>query len=189
MAVFVGVYAALVGQRLAELRVAARNAHWAREQGAVEVGQSHYKWFVVLHVSWLTSGVIEATASGPAVAASGWLWLAAFGLAQPLRYVAITTLGRRWNTRVFVFPDRPPVASGIYRVLPHPNYLAVVIELLAVPLIFGAVWTATLATLANALLLGAVRLPVERRALQQMRHGVHPRSALPGDGDGTGAVG
>lgn len=169
--VLVVVYVALIGQRLVELRVAARNARWAREQGAVEVGADHYKWFVVLHVSWIVAGLVEAVSNGPVVSPSGWLFVAAFAMAQPLRYWAIRSLGLRWNTRVFVFSQRAPVATGAYRWLSHPNYLAVVIELVSVPLIFGAVWTAGLASIANALLLGLVRLPVERQALDQMRAG------------------
>ena len=53
--------------------------------------------------------------------------------------------------RIVVLPGAPPVGGGPYRYLRHPNYLAVVVELLAVPLLGGAVVTAALATLGNAL--------------------------------------
>ena len=64
-------------------------------------------------------------------------------LAMALRWWAVATLGRRWSTRIIVLPGRPLVTGGPYRVLRHPNYLAVVVELAAVPLIGGAVITAT----------------------------------------------
>jgi methyltransferase len=85
-------------------------------------------------------------------------------LAQGLRWWAIATLGPRWSTRIVVLPGAPPVTDGPYRFLRHPNYLAVVLELAAVPLIGGALVTAAAASLGNAFLL-AVRIRAEERAL------------------------
>jgi methyltransferase len=48
----------------------------------------------------------------------------------------------------------------------HPNYLAVIIELAALPLIHGAYLTAAFFTLANAALL-VVRIRAEEAALGQ----------------------
>ena len=73
-------------------------------------------------------------------------------------------LGERWTTRVLVVPGEPPVRHGIYRWLRHPNYLAVAIELIAAPLMFGAWRTAIAGSLANLILLG-VRIRCEDRAL------------------------
>lgn len=53
---------------------------------------------------------------------------------------------------------------GPYRWLHHPNYVAVVAEGLALPLVHTAWLTAAIFTLANAGLLG-VRLRVENSAL------------------------
>ena len=95
-----------------------------------------------------------------------WLvWLTAFVLAQALRYWAIASLGRRWNTRVLVLPGAALVRTGPYRWLRHPNYVAVVIELAAVPLLFDAVWTAAIVGALNLALLLGVRIPCENRAL------------------------
>ncbi|MFO0634707.1 MAG: isoprenylcysteine carboxylmethyltransferase family protein [Nannocystaceae bacterium] len=85
--------------------------------------------------------------------------------AQLLRYWAIASLGERWNTRVLVVLGDTPLRRGPYRWLAHPNYLAVVIELAVVPLCVGAPITAAVASLANAALLGLVRILGERRAL------------------------
>jgi len=74
-------------------------------------------------------------------------------VAQALRYWAIASLGDRWNTRIIVVPGLEPVTRGPYRFLRHPNYVAVVLELAAVPLIHGAWVTAAVFTLGNALLL------------------------------------
>jgi methyltransferase len=83
---------------------------------------------------------------------------------QGLRWWCIATLGRRWNTRVIVVPDLPLVHAGPYRLLRHPNYVAVVVEGFALPLVHAAWITALVFTVANAALL-ALRLHVENAAL------------------------
>ena len=90
-------------------------------------------------------------------------WVAAVG-AQALRYWAIATLGERWNVRIIFVPGDAPVTSGPYRFIRHPNYVAVVLEILVVPLIHGAWATALVFTLANAAVL-TVRIRAEERAL------------------------
>jgi methyltransferase len=59
------------------------------------------------------------------------------------------------------------VTGGPYRYLRHPNYLAVVLELAAVPLIHGCWRTALAFSVGNAILL-AVRIPAEERALGEL---------------------
>ena len=86
-------------------------------------------------------------------------------LTMALRYWAISTLGRRWNTRVVVLPGRPLVSHGPYRLIRHPNYLAVVVEVAAVPLVYGAWWTALVFSAGNLLVL-RTRLRVEDAALR-----------------------
>jgi methyltransferase len=90
--------------------------------------------------------------------------LAVVALSQLLRWWCIATLGHRWNTRVIVVPHAPLVREGPYRWLHHPNYVAVVAEGLALPLVHTAWVTAVAFTLANAFVLRA-RLQVENSAL------------------------
>jgi methyltransferase len=158
--------AAVAVQRVLELRLARRNEAWAREHGAVEHGAGHYPLFFVLHTGWIVGLVVEAIVRGEP---SPWwpLWLGAFALAQGLRYWAIASLGPRWNTRVLVLPESPLVREGPYRWIRHPNYVAVVIELAALPLAFGAVWTAAIVGVLNLALLLAIRIPCENRALRR----------------------
>jgi methyltransferase len=159
--------AAIAVQRAAELRLARRNERRARSRGAIEHGAGHYPAFFVLHAGWLAGWLIEAWLRGPAVASTWPVWLSLVGVAEALRYWAIATLGPRWNTRILVVPGEPLVRRGPYRYLRHPNYLAVVIELAAVPLVFGAWMTAFAASALNAVLLLAIRIPAEERALRQ----------------------
>lgn len=164
--VLAATIAALVVQRGLELRLARRNETVARAEGAREFGARHYPAFFVLHGGWLLAWPAEAIARGLALA-PGWpMWLALFAGAQLLRYWAITSLGRRWNTRVLVVPGLAPVRRGPYRFLAHPNYVAVVVELAAVPMIFGATTVTIAASLVNLVLLLGVRIPCETAALR-----------------------
>jgi len=66
-----------------------------------------------------------------------------------------------------VDPGAPRVTGGPYRYLPHPNYLAVIAEGVALPLVHTAWLTAVVFTVANALLLRA-RIGTENRALASL---------------------
>jgi len=152
-------------ERLAELVVSKRNAEWSFAQGGKEFGRSHYPAMVAIHAALLLGCIIEPWAlHRPFIGWLGWPMLAVAALSQGLRWWCITTLGRRWNTRVIVVPHAPLVREGPYRWLHHPNYVAVVAEGLALPLVHTAWLTAGSFTLANAIVL-SVRLRVENSAL------------------------
>ena len=160
-----GYLALLLAERLAELLVSSRNARRALAAGGVEAGRGHYPAMVLFHAGFLLACALEPLvlprAWPPAAALAA---LAAALLAQALRWWAVAALRGRWSTRIVVVPGAAPETRGPYRLLAHPNYLAVALELLAVPLIGGAVLTAAAATLGNAWLL-AIRIPAEERAL------------------------
>ena len=94
----------------------------------------------------------------------GWAALAIVIASQTLRWWCIASLGRQWNTRVIVVPGLPLVSRGPYRLLRHPNYVAVVLEGAALPLVHSAWATAAGFTVLNAALLTR-RIQVENRAL------------------------
>ena len=152
-------------ERLAELVVSTRNAAWSLERGGRETGQGHYPFMVVLHSALLVGALVEAWVLRPSVpAALAWSMFALLLASQALRWWCIGTLGRRWNTRVIVVPGLAPVRSGPYRLFSHPNYVAVVVEGLALPLLHSAWITALVFTVANAALL-TVRIRAENEAL------------------------
>lgn len=157
--------ALLAAERGFELFISRRNARMAFAQGAIEVGRRHYRVMVLMHTVFLVSCAAESIFLLHAIApiVSVLALLAAF-LSQFLRYAAIVTLGEHWNTRIIVLPNTVPVTHGLYRWIRHPNYVAVVIEMAAVPLIRGCWLTAAVFTVDNALML-AVRIPAEERAL------------------------
>jgi methyltransferase len=165
LAAFTVVIVLVALERLVELVVSNRNAAWSLARGGRETGQGHYPVMVVLHSALLVGALVEAWVRRPDVpAALAWTMLALVLASQALRWWCITTLGRRWNTRVIVVPDLEPVRRGPYRLIPHPNYVAVVVEGLALPMLHAAWITALAFTVANAVLL-TVRIRVEDRAL------------------------
>ncbi|HCP47500.1 MAG TPA: hypothetical protein DIU15_15775 [Deltaproteobacteria bacterium] len=158
--------ACVAAQRLLELRIASNNTEALLSRGAREFESRHYIVMKVLHTTWLVACVAEASWRGvpPAMSFSVYAGLF-FAIGQILRVAAMTELGPRWTTRIIVLPEAPPVAGGIYRFIKHPNYLGVILEIAALPLVFGSWFTATIFSIANlALLLGA-RIPAEEEAL------------------------
>ncbi|MEU5367354.1 isoprenylcysteine carboxylmethyltransferase family protein [Streptomyces sp. NPDC005925] len=152
-------------ERVAELVVSHRNAAWSLARGGVESGRGHYPFMVVLHTGLLVGALVEVWVRRPgAVPVLAWTMLVLLAASQALRWWCIATLGRQWNTRVIVVPGTPRVTSGPYRLIPHPNYVAVVVEGLALPLIHSAWTTAVAFTLLNACLL-ATRIRTEDAAL------------------------
>jgi methyltransferase len=165
-------YTALIGlvalERLAELVVSNRNLRWSRRRGGVEIGAGHYPAMVTLHSALLAGCVAEVwLLDRPFVPALGWPMLALVLAGQALRWWCVSTLGPQWNTRVVVVPGAGRIRSGPYRYLAHPNYVAVVLEGLALPLVHTAWLTAVIFSVLNAGLL-SVRIRSESGALAML---------------------
>ena len=168
------LYAALVVatglERIAELVVSTRHARWSFERGGQESGRGHFPAMVALHTGLLVACVGEAAlADRPFLPWLGWPALVVVLASQALRWWCISVLGPQWNTRVIVVPDLPLVRRGPYRWLNHPNYVAVVAEGIALPLVHTAWVTALVFTVLNAVLLLGFRIPAEERALTAAR--------------------
>jgi methyltransferase len=163
------LYAAVIGlvivQRLAELRFSAGNVRGLKARGGIESGADHYPWMVLLHTLFLASCIAEPwLLDRPAFPVLAVSMLVALAFAMGLRAWTLATLGDRWTTRVMVVPGEAPVTAGPYRFLDHPNYLAVVVEIVAIPMIHTAWLTAAVFTVLNAVML-RLRISVEERAL------------------------
>jgi methyltransferase len=164
-ALYAILLAVVACERLAELVVSDRHARGSFSRGGKEFGRGHYTPMVVLHTGLLVGAGVEVWWAGrPFVPGLGWPMLALVVAAQALRWWCIATLGRQWTTRVVVVPGLRRVRSGPYRFLPHPNYLAGVVEGAALPLVHTAWVTALAFTVLNAWLL-TVRIRCEERAL------------------------
>lgn len=166
------LYTILIGLvaagRLVELRIAGGNYRNLIARGGVEVGREHYRWMVLLHTAFLATCPLEVWLLGRSfipVLAAVMLLLAV--LAAALRWWVIATLDGRWTTRIVCLPGVPPVTGGPYRFLRHPNYLAVIVEMFALPLVHAAWLTAIVFSLANAVVL-RVRIRAEEEALSRL---------------------
>jgi methyltransferase len=163
MTAYLLLVAAVVVERGAELIISKRHLAWSLARGGRETGAEHFPFMVVLHVGLLAACVLEAW-HREFIPALGWPMLALVLLTQALRWWCIAALGPRWNTRIVVIPGLPLVRTGPYRWLRHPNYVAVAIEGVALPLVHTAWITAIAFTVLNAGLL-RVRITAEDRAM------------------------
>ena len=163
---FTLLIAAVALERLVELVISRRHEESLRARGAVEAGAGHYPVMVAVHAALLVAAPAEVwLLDRPFVPWLGWPMLALVAATMALRYWVIATLGERWATRVLVLPGAPLVAAGPYRFLRHPNYLAVAIEVVALPLVHTAWLTALVCGAANGAIL-AWRIRVEDAALR-----------------------
>lgn len=161
LATLVSVFLIMGGEAL----LSAYNERVLRARGAIEPPDDVYpimRWAYPLAFIALA---IEGALIGPSPPNALVGGLAIFGVAKALKIWVISSLGWRWSFRVLVLPDGPPlVTSGPYRLMRHPNYLAVLGELLGVLLIVFAPITGVLGLLGFGVLL-IRRIHVEDRAL------------------------
>ncbi|HUR61107.1 MAG TPA: isoprenylcysteine carboxylmethyltransferase family protein [Candidatus Thermoplasmatota archaeon] len=152
-------------QRLAELAYARHTARRLVARGGRLVRQDGYAALVALHSLFFGACLVEGSLA-PWTGLGWWsvAGLAAFVAGQGLRYGSMWVLRDRWNTRVYVLPGAPLVASGPYRFLRHPIYAGVALELAGFPLLFG-LWGTLLATSLLHPLVLLRRIRLEERAL------------------------
>jgi methyltransferase len=158
------VLAYVVIQRLAELAYARSNTRRLLAEGGREYGRDHYPLFILLHGSWLIAIALVALPGGQP---NPWL-LTAFIASQAFRFWTLASIGRWWTTRIISAPSFPRIRTGPYRILPHPNYTVVVIEIALLPWLLGAAVLVLPFTIANALLL-AWRIRIEAEVLAERR--------------------
>jgi methyltransferase len=165
VALYLVFLALLYAERGMELLVSRRHARLAFDAGGMETGRGQYRVMVAVHALFpLACGGEVLALHRTFPGALGFAALAAALAAQALRWWAAATLGPRWSTRIIVVPGTRPVTSGPYRYVRHPNYLAVMLEAMTVPLIHAAWLSAIVFVAANAALL-SVRVPAEERAM------------------------
>lgn len=158
----------VVVQRIGELAISKRNSNWMARQGGYEVGREHYKLILFIHTLFFVGIWAEVLIFRAKPPSWAWVPLLLFAGAQLLRYWCIYSLGRYWNTRIWVVPGHKPKVTGPYKYLRHPNYVIVAIELLVFPVIFGAYLTAAIVTFINTLSLVLIRIPMEEYALKDV---------------------
>lgn len=159
-------FAFLILERLIELCIAGRNSRFIKSIGGYEVGEKHYLIIVLLHITFLAALFIEANYRNH-LPEYWFIPFIIFVIAQALRIWVISSLGKYWNTRIYIVPNASPVTNGPYRYLRHPNYIIVMLEMITIPLIFGAYITAIIFPIINVLIL-SYRIRVEEKALKEL---------------------
>lgn len=154
----------VVFQRIIELIIAKRNENWMKRQGALEFGAMHYRFIVLMHLLFFICFFFEKLLLNHGLSSIWPILLTGFVLTQFLRVWIIISLGRYWNTKIIVLPDAAVVRRGPYRFIKHPNYLVVSIEIIVIPLLYNAYYTAVLFTIFNLIML-SIRIPREEQAL------------------------
>ena len=150
------VLLAFGAQRGVELLYSARNERLirGRQPSAPQAAGSIFKWIAAANAGLFTLPAIERWWRGhpppPAVAALGWFASVA---ALALRLSVVLSLRGSWTVHAVVPSDLPVVDRGPYRFIRHPNYVALGLEFLGLPLIGGAYASAVGLGLLNALLL------------------------------------
>jgi methyltransferase len=158
---------AVLAMMLVELRISRRNERLLRDSGAVEAPQDVYA-----RMQWAYPGAFVAMAVEGAIFGSGPGLNTVIGallmvLSKAVKYWAVASLGHRWTFRVLVVPGSSLVVRGPYAVVRHPNYIAVVGELVSMALLVDARVTGPVATLLFSLLLRH-RIRVENEALRHL---------------------
>ncbi|WP_172371924.1 isoprenylcysteine carboxyl methyltransferase family protein [Sporosarcina jiandibaonis] len=161
------IIAIVIIQRLIELMIAKRNEKWMRSQGAFEAGAGHYPIMVAMHMAFFISLVIEVLVIDRPLSLLWIPLLSLFLIAQLARVWCLTSLGKFWNTKIIILPGVDVVKKGPYKFIRHPNYVIVATELLVLPLIFSAYFTAIVFSLLNIWML-SVRIPIEENALKEV---------------------
>ncbi|ADM38199.1 isoprenylcysteine carboxyl methyltransferase family protein [Bacillus spizizenii ATCC 6633 = JCM 2499] len=158
--------AILIAQRAAEMAVARQNEQKVKKQGAIEFGESHYPYIIIMHILFFLSLIAEVLLMNKQPS-SWWIGIAAAILiVQAVRYWALCSLGAYWNTKILVVPGAELVKKGPYKWMKHPNYTVVILEILLIPLLYQAYVTMCLFSIVNAVLL-TVRIRTEDKALEE----------------------
>ena len=148
---------------LVELQLSYFNERALRARGAVEPPDDPYRLMRLAYPgAFVAMGLEGATHALNRDALVAGLVL--LGVAKLLKFWVMATLRDRWTFKVLVPKDAPLVTAGPYRFVNHPNYVAVILELVAVALALSAPVTGLASVLLFAWIL-LRRMAVEDRAL------------------------
>jgi methyltransferase len=167
---FWGLCGAIAVERAAELWWSRAHVHRQARRGGHVVREPLYAAMVALHGAVLVAAPLESRWRRARLRLPQAVALGALAGASALRGWVLATLGDAWSTRVTRFDGggRRVVSAGPYRYVRHPNYLAVIVEMAALPLAGGAWTTALVASLTNGWILSR-RIVLEERLLMRDR--------------------
>ena len=145
-----------------------RHEQALRAAGAIEPADDVIGWMRIVYPGMFVAMTAEGLLAPPACTTLVATGIAVFLAAKLLKWWAILSLGRLWSFNVLVLPGAALVTDGPYRLMRHPNYLAVMGEIAGVALMMRAPFTGVGAAVAFGALLMA-RIRVEDRLLKEAR--------------------
>ena len=151
--------------RIVELRISKRHQKDMKAQGAAKAKDPIFPVMAMFHTLVLVGAAVEVVfLHRPFLPALAIPMLALFVLANIVRWWVIGTLGQHWNVEVMDSTRLGVITTGPFRYVRHPNYAAVFVEMIALPLIHTAWITAVVGAIAHVVVL-SVRLSAEERVL------------------------
>ena len=158
---FLGLLLAVAALRIFELRISRRHQDRMASRGACKVKDPYFRWMAMFHTLLLIAAAAEVVfLHRPLIPALAIPVSALFLGANLVRWWVIRTLGEHWNVQVVDSSRLGFISSGPFRYVRHPNYAAVFVEMIALPLIHTAWITALVGALAHVVIL-SLRLSVE----------------------------
>ena len=150
---------------LVEWSISMRNERRLRQAGAIEPAEDVYSTMQWAYPAAFVVMALEGAVFGSGSRVTTLVGVLLMTVSKALKFWAIASLGWRWTFRVLVVPGAPLVGHGPYAVLRHPNYVAVIGELVSMAVLVNAWVTGPLATVFFSLLLRS-RISIENRALR-----------------------
>lgn len=162
---YLGLLLVVALLRVYELQISRRHQREMIAHGASKVVDPGFRWMVLLHTGILLGAALEVVfLNRPFYPVFAAVCFAFFLGANVVRWWAIGTLGEHWNVQVMNSTGMGVVTTGPFRYVRHPNYAAVFVEMLVLPLIHCAWITAILGSAAHVVVLSQ-RLATEERVL------------------------
>ena len=158
---FITLLLAVAALRIFELRISKRHQQRMTSRGAAKIKDPYFRWMAMFHTLVLIGAAGEVVfLKRPFIPALAAPMSVLFVAANVVRWWVIRTLGEHWNVQVVDSTKLGFVASGPFRYVRHPNYAAVFVEMIALPLIHTAWITALAGAFAHIIVL-SLRLSVE----------------------------
>ncbi|GAC1660730.1 MAG: isoprenylcysteine carboxyl methyltransferase family protein [Candidatus Acidiferrum sp.] len=151
--------------RIWEMRISKRNQLRLIAQGAVKAPQPKFRWVVLVHLVVLLGSALEVLfLHRPFIPVLAGAMIALFLLSNALRLWVILAMGQHWNVQVVDSTRLGVITGGPFRFVRHPNYAAIFVEMIALPLIHTAWITALVCSAGYAIAIGQ-RIVAEERVL------------------------
>jgi methyltransferase len=151
--------------RIFELRISRRHQRQMVAAGASKINEPRFFWMVSLHTAVLLGAALEVVfLHRPFIPVLAAVCFVIFLAANAVRWWVIRTMGEHWNVQVMNSTSLGVVTTGPFHYVRHPNYAAVFVEMLVLPLIHTAWITAIAGSLAHIVVLSQ-RLKTEEQVL------------------------